>query len=252
MGLDLTTLLFEAVNFLVLMWLLRKLLYRPLRKALEARRAALDAEHEAAIEARQQAEALRVEYERQRSQLGVLQEQTRTKGLEEAVAERARMLSQAREEASAERAHVQRLLESERRAAEEWVRSVAIDRSTQLAGRMLLSLAPEAVEDALRTRLWHEVKRDLQHNTTLRSQPELEVEVIGAELPTEAAIQPLAALLRELFGREPSWTLRADPSLGAGLVVRVGDHAYDASVAGQLDALRGMARELLGEEDARG
>lgn len=245
MRFELTTLLFETINFFVLMFLLRKLLYQPLRKALETRRAALVEEQQAARSAREQAEALRAEYETQRGQLAALQEETRNKALEEAVAERARMLNQAREEATAERAHVQRLLESERRAAEDWVRSVAIDRSTDLAGRMLLSLAPEAVESALQTRLWQELKRDLLDNQTLRDTPNLEVEVIGAELPSETTLESLSELLRNALGKAPSLTVRTDENLRAGLIVRMGDRAYDASIAGQLDALRGVARELL-------
>ena len=52
------TFLFEALNFVVLAYVLHRLLYRPLREAIEKRREANARAQETAAKARQEAEAL--------------------------------------------------------------------------------------------------------------------------------------------------------------------------------------------------
>ncbi|EHR52306.1 ATP synthase, F1 delta subunit [Saccharomonospora marina XMU15] len=53
----------------------------------------------------------------------------------------------------------------------------------------------------------------------------------------------LAAKLGQLYERPIALHVELDPSIGAGLVVRVGDEVIDGSAAGRLDALR---RQLTG------
>jgi F-type H+-transporting ATPase subunit delta len=61
------------------------------------------------------------------------------------------------------------------------------------------------------------------------------VEHAGAVSP--AALQAIAAALSKKYGRPVASTAKANPSLLAGLRIRVGDDVYENSVAGQLGAL---------------
>ena len=54
MNLEPTTLVFELVNFLVLLWVLQRLVYRPLHQAIHARREEL-AEERAGLQAQREA-----------------------------------------------------------------------------------------------------------------------------------------------------------------------------------------------------
>ena len=53
MNLEPTTLVFELVNFLVLLWVLQRLVYRPLHQAIHARREEL-AEERAGLQAQRE------------------------------------------------------------------------------------------------------------------------------------------------------------------------------------------------------
>jgi len=64
------------------------------------------------------------------------------------------------------------------------------------------------------------------------------VEVATAAPLEAAAAQRLSDALRPVVGGQPVLHERVDPSLIGGLVVRVGDTIYDASVARQLAAMR--------------
>lgn len=243
MSSSVTTLIFETVNFVLLMWILQRLVYRPLRKAIEGRREEIakkkeEAEHELA-----EASELRTSWEKKHQELGSLRAKVREETLEGALQERARLLEQARADAAQERTRVERLLESERHSAEEWVRTVAIERGADLAGRLLLQLAPGEVDRVLCERLVDtlgESKGELR-----RQIGDIEaVEVIGAKEPGEALLDPLRKLLTEVAGSPVSIESSTDPSLLAGAVVRFGDTVFDGSVAGQLEAFRALAESL--------
>lgn len=54
---------------------------------------------------------------------------------------------------------------------------------------------------------------------------------------SDAALKEIEGHYTKIYGRSISAVTKADPSLIAGLRVRVGDDVYDASVAGRLQRL---------------
>lgn len=65
-----------------------------------------------------------------------------------------------------------------------------------------------------------------------------EATVVSAVALDAAATKRLQALMTRLVGKEVSLTASVDPALIGGLVVRVGNTVYDASVANHLARLR--------------
>lgn len=245
MGFNPTTLVFEIINFLVLVWLLSRLLYKPLRRAIVEREAALRAERERTQTLLAETEALKREWEQKNRELVGIADKVRSEALADAVAEQGRMLTRAREEAAAERSKAERLLQAERAAAEQWVRSAAIERSTDLAGQMLLALAPEAVDDALVDRLVAEIARRGSALVALEpGKPEVEVELVAAHVPRDAVIERLRTALADALASTVRLTVHEDPGLRAGICLRVGDRLVDASLAGHLQAFRALAQDL--------
>jgi F-type H+-transporting ATPase subunit delta len=55
---------------------------------------------------------------------------------------------------------------------------------------------------------------------------------------TDQQIARLAAVLREMYGRDIDIRVVIDPAVQGGLIVKVGDEVIDGSVAGRLAAAR--------------
>lgn len=64
------------------------------------------------------------------------------------------------------------------------------------------------------------------------------VEVRSAAPLSEPHAERLRHELRESFHKEPILAMKVDPDLIGGLMVKVGDWLYDASVRTQLETLR--------------
>lgn len=252
MGLNPTTLIFEIINFLILLWLLSKVLYKPLRQAIAEREKSLAEEHEHSRATLAEVEELKRQWEEKNQQLLALADKVRSEALEDAVTEQGRILERAREEAATERSKALSMVHAEREAAEQWVRSVAIARSTDLAGHMVMALAPDAVDEALVNLLI----RELEHRGSEllgggEFSDEQDVEIYAVHAPSEEILNRLRAALSKAMAAAPRWIMHEDPSVKAGVRLRVGDRIVDASLSGQLEAFHHLARELE-QEDAHG
>ena len=244
MDLNFTTLIFETINFVVLVWILWRVLYRPLRQSVEARRAALAAELERAQRARQESDDREKEWAARETELATLRETTRRDALDAAEAEKSRLLASAREDASAELTRVRQLLETEREAAGRWVHNAVFERATELAGRLLIALAPGETDRVLADRLVEEVERADAFEGAPTDAGPLEVEIAGVQLPEALLVDRIKGALAGSTTRPLKLTTRQDPTLVAGWTLRVGDRLFDASIAGQLEAFRDLARSL--------
>lgn len=252
MGFDWTTFVFEIINFLVLLAILERFVFRPLRRGITARRAAQAQREQATAQALEEATQQRAAYEQRFREIDRLRQEAMREAAEQAAAERARVLAQAREDAAAERARAQSTLAAERQAALTRMRELAVARSTDIAGHLLAQIAPGAVEHAL----WAQMHQTIEHRAgdiaaawqagSGRGAP-AQVEVTCAHAPGEDEIARLGQALAAVFGTAPRLRVREDAALVAGLVLCVGHLVLDMSVAGQLDAIRDRARALLQE-----
>ena len=257
MGFDLTTFFFELVNFGLLLWILQRVLYRPLREGIDKRRAALARERERAEAEQSAAQALRAQAEARLAEIETLRETIVADAREQAAKEEARILERARQDAAAEQERVQRTLERERGEALAWVREATVDSAAEIAGRLLKDLLPEAADAVLTQAL---VASLAEHGDAFKEEVlaatgtdgRLTVELSVPRAPSEEILETLRQALREACPAPCDLIVREDESLLAGPVLRIGDHVLDASVAGHLAVVRDRARQLAEEEPRDG
>lgn len=239
-----TTFAIELINFAVLLAILERVLFRPLREGIAARRAAIAAREAELARGQAEVEARRAELEREQAATG----RARVEALREAeaagAAERARLLEQAREDATAERARILSLLGEEQEAALARARELAIERAADVAGRLAVTLLPEELDRRLGQRLAEEVER-LEPGELGRSSQGLGVELRCARPPEAALLERLRAALNRALGGAVELSTQEESGLLAGAVLRVGGRVLDASLRGEVEGLRQRARELI-------
>lgn len=255
MQFDLTTFVFELINFGLLLWILERVLYRPLRAGIENRRAGLAAERERAAESLADAQALREGAEARLSEIEKLRESIVADAREQAAKEESRILDQARKDAAIERERGQRTLDRERREAVAWLREATVENSVDVAGRLLLDLFPDAADDVLMQSLLESIESrramssdDLANIQAVAGRVPVELRMPGA--PREESLASLRRNLEALLQVPFELVVREDESLLAGPVLRIGDHVFDASVAGHLEIVKGRAHALAESTDA--
>ena len=143
----------QAANFLILVWLLRRFLFKPV-SAIVARRKEEIARGMAEASAEKQ-KALNLQRDLQGQWAGI--EAERQKAIEEQGAqladERKKMIDEARAEAEKIRNHAATQLSEERAAATQELFSRTIELAVNLAERLLRGLAFPSIEHAFLTRV---------------------------------------------------------------------------------------------------
>ena len=208
MSIDWTTLALQVINFAILVWLLQRFLYRPVLRAIDARRAGGDARYAEAQRLAETAKRQLTDLEAQRA--GIVAD--RAAALAEA-REQARQLveargAQAERDAKALLSETRQMLARERESLLAEARRSALDLSAQMAGRVLAE-----VPESIRTGGWFE--RIDQH---LRLLPAAERAELVGELAGETSLQVVSACAISLDAEE-RWRARLRETLGPDIVV---------------------------------
>ena len=224
MQLDWTTFALEIVNFLVLVWLLARFLYRPVASAIAERRAAIEQAMKEAADARGKAAALEAqvhgrlaEWEREKSRLrGELD-----KALE---AERTKRLAALQDELERERS-----------------RSEALAQAAAFGARLLRPLAGPDLE----ARIVELALSEAGHLPAERGQA-----LKSARAAQVASAYPLAEAQRrritdalQILSEHPlSCSFKEDKALLAGLRIEIGPWVFAANLRDELAAFAESGR----------
>ena len=121
---------------------------------------------------------------------------------------------------------------------------VAEDQKEQMLGRILGGKASQEVLNFLKVLSRHgrlnivrfASRLATKLHATQRGMTDVEIRV--ATPLSDALHGEIESRLRQVLGTQPVLTVKVDPSLIAGIVIRVGDRVYDGSVHNQLERTR--------------
>lgn len=221
MHLDWSTLALQTVNVLVLLWLLRRYLFRPVAEMIAARRRAAEALLAEAAEKRRAAEAAAEEIARREQGLAAEAEQQRAAAEEGAAAERARLLAVAEADIARIRAEAASAIRRDRTGQRRTLEAEARDLAATIAARLLARVPGAAVSAAMLTSL-APVLAALPAEQRAALGGEIEVASAAALSPTEQ--DACTALLGRVLSPPPVLRFRVDPRLLAGIELH-GTHA---------------------------
>jgi F-type H+-transporting ATPase subunit b len=234
------TFLFEVLNFLVLAFVLHRLLYRPLREAIDERRAETERAKAEAEQAGKEADAARAQLAAKLAEADHDRLELLRKAVEQADAERRKRLADAESAARDVQEQASRDADQLRRdtiaALEGEIGTLAVG----LAER-ILAQAHDASLDARLARHLAETIRTVpgdERDRIRRDAGTDEARVESATALDEPTCDDLTAAIHDLLGRPCAVKFDVKCGLVGGALALVGGHVWDATVAAQLAAAR--------------
>ncbi len=252
---NLTTVILQIVNFVVLSGLLYLLFFKPVMKQVRTR--IETKERMMAQLARDQAEAtrLRVELEKRMADLDDETAQIISFARERAETERIAVLRQAQDEV--EHILVEAEMDSYRireQAVQEFhdqILDAVLSISAQIIGRAAPPDLHERMVKQLCDHVWDLGRREIARVDAFRRSlgERTPTVTVNSALPLSPDMQSLLVrTFSALADRTPRLELRLDPTLSLGIRVRVGDIMIDNSIAGQLAEMREQVSQDLREQ----
>jgi F-type H+-transporting ATPase subunit b len=251
MTFNLWTFLFEVLNFLVLVFVLHRLLYRPLREAIEQRREANTRAQAEAEQARQQAAELEKRISTQLAELDQQRHELVREAREQAQAERRGLLAETEREVERRRHEARQALEREHEDAWQALRTELTTQALTLAGRLLSEAADEMLQQQFVRRLVESLGQLAEEERERLRADGQNGDGVLVETARELGApehQQVAAAVAALLNREATLTVQTRPELLAGVRLRVGGRVWDASLAGQLEAAERVCQETPGHD----
>lgn len=246
MELDWTTFALEILNFLVLVWILQRLLYQPILKVIADRKAEIQNRLSEAEALRNDAQALREQYEKRQMEWNREKDTVRNRMVDEVNTEKARLfiglqvsLEQEREKARA--VNERRLVDLTRQAEH-----AAIVQGGQFATRLLARLASVDLEAKLVEVMLEDLRRiPDERRQAIRSAcatGDAAVLVTSAHELSELQRGSLLKAVESFLGRSVSCEWREDKGLLAGIRLSLGPWVLGANLQDELKAFAETAQ----------
>lgn len=244
MEFDWTTFVLEIVNFLILLWILKRFLYQPVLNVIERRQAVIAQSLDEAEKAQHNAAALRQQYENRLADWEKEKEQAREHLREEIAQERERLMAALNTSLGQEREKAQVL---EQRRQEELARGFeeqAISNGGKFVARLLSRLSGPELEARMVALLLQDIENlPAERQQELRQQlqeSKESIRVVSAFAITDAQRTTLATALSHLVGAVVSPLFSEDPTLLAGLRISVGPWVLRANLKDELEYFTGV------------
>ena len=232
------TFVLELINFLVLIWILNRLLYRPLMNVIAQRKAAIQKTLSDAEAVRGEAQALQTHYEHRLADWAQEREKAREQLREEVAAERVRLLDNVRAELVQEREKAAAVDQRRMKEFTQRAEATAIEQGRTFASRLLSRLSGPELE----RRIVNMVMDDLpqlpdQQRQAIRSAAStagLSMSITSAYPLEQAQRDALCRACGTLAGREVACEFLEDRTLISGLRMSFGSWVLRANVQDEL------------------
>lgn len=243
MSIDWITVAAQIANFLVLVWLLRRFLYRPILDGIDAREAEISNRMQEAVQAKKQAAAIEAEYNDKVRALHVAQSEMSETIRKAAEEKRDALLAEAHQRMEQEQASWQAHLDEEAHKYTIRMHRAGADALLSLTRKALIDLADATLEEQMAYHLIRQLKPMAADLRRAAGEPAMAVVSSHEPLPA-AAHDVLAAKLKALFP-EVRVQFDTDAEQAPGLVLRMGGAQLAWTVDSYIDGLDALIAEHL-------
>lgn len=248
MQFDWTTFALEILNFLVLVWILQRFLYRPVTAVIARRAAEVENRLTEAQTARTEARALKLEYENRTAESSREKEAARAKLQEEMALERAQRLEGLNASLEAER-EKRRATERQRlHELQQQVRQEALAAAGAFVARLFARLSSPELEakicEVVVEDLAHLAAQDVQALRRAAESADGKARVASAYALDLSKRNALVAALSQLLGGPVACEFGQDAQLVAGLRITLGSWVIGANLKDEMRMFVEAARDV--------
>ncbi|MGB4111630.1 MAG: F0F1 ATP synthase subunit B [Yoonia sp.] len=240
MSIDWITVAAQIANFLVLVWLLKRFLYRPILDGIDAREGEISHRMQEAVTAKQESEKAQETYREKVAALNLAQSEMTETIRKSAEVQRDELFTAAREGLAQERTDWQSQLDQDTRHYFYRLNAASASALLSLTSKALTDLAGESLEAQIAQRLAAQIAPLLSN---------LDGKATKAMVTSQAPLSPTAqkAFKTALKSSLPNVTLQFEtaPAQAAGIVMRIGASEVSWTVDSYVAGLEALVRDRL-------
>ncbi len=249
MNFEFTTFIIEIINFLILVWLLKKLLYNPIISNLQKRKDYIDNKLEEAEKKKKEVEELKIKYDSLIKDYEQLKKDTMIKLQQEISLEKDILFTQLQEELEKKKEKFNSGLESERKEFLNSLNDTIIITATDFSEKILRRFADKNLQNILINYALDKVNKfsDLEIKNINIELEKLEfITVEFPQMPDNEEKDLISHKLSERLGRMFDLKINLNKELISGIKIYLGTKVIDSSLNLQLESFKGILKENAG------
>ncbi|WP_237065015.1 F0F1 ATP synthase subunit delta [Microbulbifer guangxiensis] len=255
MELSWSTFLLELFNFLILVWILKHFLYRPVREVIARRQQAINERLADAKTAQKKAEEIQQQYTSRLEEWRREQQKARDIMEQELQAERQHKMKALHEHLEAERQRVESLQRQQQQEEQKKLQRRALEQGSSFAARILTLAAGDEVEQRLGEILQRALadipKDQAEKIRTQLAGADTEPEIASAYPLDEQQRAAISDALSGVLQRPVTGHFVEDPELLAGYRITLGAWELAANLRDELRGFAHVAGEPAGADGER-
>ena len=246
---DWFTIVAQTINFLILLWLMKRFLYHPILKAIDAREAKIAAELASAATKEAEAQTERDEFQRKNDEFEQQRATLFSQAAQDATAERQRLFDEARKSADELNAKRHENLRSDAASLNQAIALRAQAEVFAIARKVLADLASTSLEERVITVFTDRIRAvdgEAKQQLATVLQPPRNPVIVRSAFPVSAEGQAsVRHALNETFSADIPVQFETTPELVCGIELTTNGQKLAWSIADYLATLQASVSELL-------
>ncbi|BBP46904.1 ATP synthase subunit b [Thiosulfatimonas sediminis] len=247
-----TTFILEIINFVLLMWILKHFLYRPVLNALQKRRETVDNTLQEALDKSAQAEELKTQYQQRLQAWEKEKNQLRQDLQQDLDSMRSEQQQRLREELQAQQEKFEINQQQTQEQTQQHYQSVAHRQGAEFAAKLLRTLSGVETEERLFDALMEQLDAlDSQQIKNLQKTCDSDsgqVDVCSAYPLSEKNRQALQTKLEQLCPQPLKIHYQQDPELISGVRIHLGVWSLRMNLLDELNRFMELNRDRLNHQ----
>jgi F-type H+-transporting ATPase subunit b len=244
MKFNIWTFLLQTINFIVLLFILKRLLFKPVREILQKRRDLVRESLEKVEATQKEALALKEERQAELERLKELKVRMVDEMRASVLEEKKKLLAEAGRDAAQRVEKAMALFGKEKAGFEAGLKERAVETVHLFSTNLLRGITDEELHRGIWRRFRNELERISRDIAARRMHDEeVKIELISAYPLGEEELAALRSTMAKEISRKVTIHQSIDETLIAGVTLRSGDMVYDCSLAGQVSAFAMRLKE---------
>ena len=223
MEFNLSTFSLEIINFLILIWILQRLFYKPVRKMIARRKQHIDESLAEVTKMRQEAEELKASYGARLEQWNLEKQTAKAQFNQQLETERQQQLSLLQKELEQERRKNQTAQQRQQRELQRHQQTLALQNGSRFASILLRQAAGPELEERLFSMMLSQLKQlpEACHSIlqTTENEKILILQVSSVYPLSESQVQQLEQKFTSLIDKPLQFQYSLNPDLIAGIKI---------------------------------
>jgi F-type H+-transporting ATPase subunit b len=244
MKFDIWTFLFQVINFIVLLLILKRLLYKPIREIMEKRKGIVEKTIQEANEAKKEAVELKGKYQEELNKLEEIKTEAMEKMRTEVEVERKELTAKAEKEAEEIIEKEKAIFDTEKRRLETELKDRAIETVSVLALNLLRDVSDEDLHKSIWMKLFKEIGKIASDIANMKIRDdEITISIITSYPIQDTELRQFQEMMESRISKKVNVNTIIDNTLVAGVRIKAYDMVYDFSLSGQIDDVKFRLKE---------